>query len=219
MVRIAAPISRFAGRDLGRACAAAAVLAVVAGCGASSNGHAADPTTTLNAGLKLQQQGHLSEAAQLYQQVIKAQPTDIYAQYDLGVVQQAMANQVGALAAYGAALTINPKYVPALYNEATIYAVSDPASAISLYRQIIVLQPVAPTAYLNLGFLEIKHNAPKAGVRDLATAVKQDSTLLSRVPKHLRAGVSALAKGTKPPPKPHHTPSTPASTPASTPPS
>jgi tetratricopeptide (TPR) repeat protein len=156
---------------------------------------------TLAAALKLQQQGNFGQAAQLYQQVIAAQPNNAFAHYDLGVVDQAVSNPLGALAAYGAALTINPKYVPALYNEATIYTTSDPPLAISTYRQIIVLQPIASTAYLNLGFLEIKNGEPKRGVADLATAIKQDPSLISRVPKNLQRVVLALASpSTSPPP-------------------
>jgi tetratricopeptide (TPR) repeat protein len=168
------------------------MVTFAAGCGGGSSGQSPNAATTLSAALKLQQQGKYDDAAQLYQQVIATQPNNLFAQYDLGVVRQATNNPVGALSAYGAALTINPKYVPALYNEATIYAVTDPVLAISLYREIVRLQPTAPTAYLNLGFLEIKHGAPKQGVSDLATAVKQDSSLLSRVPKNLQGVVAAL---------------------------
>jgi tetratricopeptide (TPR) repeat protein len=180
-------------RKVGGMLAVVVVLAVATACGGSSSGgKTANAATTLTAALKLQQQGKYSDAAQLYQQVIATQPDNLYAQYDLGVVRQATRDSVGALSAYGAALTINPKYVPALYNEATIYATTDPVLAISLYRQIVALQPNAPTAYLNLGFLEIKHGAPKRGARDLATAVTQDSSLLARVPKSLQPLVTAL---------------------------
>jgi tetratricopeptide (TPR) repeat protein len=175
-------------------CSVIALVAVATAATACGGGkHAASPAITLTAGLKLQQQGHLNEAAQLYQQVIAAQPSNLYAHYDLGVVDQDSGNLVGALAAYGAALTINPKYVPALYNDATIYTTTDPISAISLYRQITTLQPSAPTSYLNLGFLEIKNGAPKQGVRDLATAINQDSALFSRIPKNLQRLVDDVA--------------------------
>jgi tetratricopeptide (TPR) repeat protein len=188
-------------RAAGTMLATVAVVTVVSGCSGSSGGHTASPAVTLAAGLKLQQQGKLSEAAQLYQQVIAAQPNNLYAHYDLGVVEQDSADPVAALAAYGSALTINPKYVPALYNQATIYATTDAVLAISLYRQIVVLQPTAPTAYLNLGLLEVKHDAPRRGVADLAKAITQDPTLLSRVPKHLQTlvqGVAGPASSTSP---------------------
>jgi tetratricopeptide (TPR) repeat protein len=202
MIRI--PIARLSTtRNVGGMLAIVVLLALATACGGGSSGKSANAATTLTAALKLQQQGKYSDAAQLYQQVIATQPDNLYAQYDLGVVRQATSDSVGALSAYGAALTINPKYVPALYNEATIYATTDPVLAISLYRQIVALQPTAPTAYLNLGFLEIKHGAPKQGARDLATAVTQDSALLARVPKSLQSLVIALTS-----PKPTTTPST-----------
>jgi tetratricopeptide (TPR) repeat protein len=209
MVRSMCSIPRIRIRIAGSTLAVIALLAVATACGGSSSGAGANPALTLSAGLKLQAAGNFGQAAQLYQQVIAAQPKNAYAQYDLGVVDQATSNPVGALAAYGAALTINPKYVPALYNEATIYTVTDPVLAISLYRQIVVLQPIASTAYLNLGFLEIKNGEAKQGVHDLAVAIQQDSTLLARVPKHLQRLVSALAAPpASPSPTPTHTPST-----------
>jgi tetratricopeptide (TPR) repeat protein len=186
-------------RAMCRALIVLALVAVASACGggSSSNG-VKNPDATFKAALQLQKQGKLSAAAQLYQQVITAEPNNVFARYDLGVVDQASNDPVGALQAYGEALTINPKYVPALYNEATIYATTDPISAISLYRQIVALQPTAPTAYLNLGLLEIKHGAPKQGVSDLTTAVKQDGTLLATLPKHLQGLVSALASPAPP---------------------
>jgi tetratricopeptide (TPR) repeat protein len=211
MVRSICPARGLRLRVVGSGLAVIAVLAVASACGGSSGGSSATtPAMTLTAALKLQAAGNLGQAAQLYQQVITAQPNNAYAHYDLGVVDQATSNPVGALAAYGAALTINPKYVPALYNEATIYTTTDPVLAISLYRQIIVIQPIASTAYLNLGFLEIKHGEAKQGVHDLAVAVQQDSALLARIPKHLQQLVSALAA---PPASPSQTP-TPTNTPS-----
>lgn len=207
MSRTPTPSSTHRVLDVCRALTVIALVAVASACGGSSGGNTQNPAATLGAALKLQQQGNYGQAAQLYQQVIAAQPNNAYAHYDLGVVDQATSNPVAALAAYGAALTINPKYVPALFNEATIYTTTDPASAISLYRQIVVLQPIASTAYLNLGFLEIKHGAPKQGVSDLAKAIGQDSSLLSRVPKSMQAAVTALASGVKTTPPPTTKPS------------
>jgi tetratricopeptide (TPR) repeat protein len=153
------------------------LVMVASACGGGSSASGAkNPDATFKAALQLQKQGKLSAAAQLYQQVITAEPNNVFARYDLGVVDQASNDPVGALQAYGEALTINPKYVPALYNEATIYATTDPISAISLYRQIVALQPTAPTAYLNLGLLEIKHGAPKQGVSDLTSSPRCPST-------------------------------------------
>lgn len=181
------------------------VAAVVLGAGlsacggGSSGGKNVSPANTLAAAIQLQQQGKLDQAKQLYEQVVKAEPKNYYAQYDLGVIAQNSGDNQGALADYGAALTANPKYVPALYNEATIYAASDPTLAISTYRQVIALQPVAPTAELNLGLLEVKNGEPKKGVKDLSIAITQDASLVAKVPKHLRTLVQAVASSASSP--------------------
>jgi tetratricopeptide (TPR) repeat protein len=180
-------------RHAGLAAVIVTLLIGASACGGSSSGgSSADPGVTLKAAVKLQDVGNVTAAKQLYLQVIKTQPSNYFAQYDLGVIAQNTGDSPGALSYYGAALTANPKYVPALYNEATIYAITDPVLAISIYRQVISLQPNAPTASLNLGLLEIKHNAPKRGVKDLAQAVADDSALLAQVPKHLRQLVQAV---------------------------
>lgn len=177
-----------------------AALAVMSACGGSSSGGKASAGATFATALKLQQAGHLADAKQLYQQLIQTNPKNYLAQYNIGVIDQSSGDVNGALAAYGAALTAKPTYVPALYNEATIYGVTDPALAITTYRDVIKRQPIAATAYLNLGLLEVKHGSPKTGIHDLATAVEQDSSLLAQIPKHLRTLVeSQLASSTTSP--------------------
>ncbi len=214
------PTRRSALRSAGWSLAVVAILAVATACGSgSSGGHKASPGTTLNAAIALEKKGDTSQAKQLFLQVIKAQPNNFYAQYDLGVIAQNAGDNPGALAYYGAALTANPKYVPALYNEATIYATSDPTLAISTYRQVIVLQPNAPTASLNLGLLEVKHGAPKRGVKDMALAVREDPTLLTQIPKHLRTLVKAVENPASTPtksstPNPGGTTTTPSDSPS-----
>jgi Tfp pilus assembly protein PilF len=183
------------------AVAVLALVTVLGGCGGSSSGgdaKTATPAANLAAAIQLQQQGKLGEAKDLYEKVVQAQPGNYYAQYDLGVIAQHDGDTSEALSDYGAALTANPKYVPALYNEATIYGVTDPALAISIYRHVIALQPVAATAELNLGLLEVKNGQPKQGVRDLALAVSEDGSLVSLIPANLRALVRAVRPASTP---------------------
>ncbi len=187
MLRHPGPATAPRRRTAAYAVVAAALFALASGCGGnSSGGQKASPGNLLAAAIQLQQQGKLNAAKQLYEQVVQAQPDNYYAHYDLGVIAQQAGDDTGALADYGAALTANPKYVPALYNEATIYAKSDPALAISTYRQVLALQPVAPTAALNLGLLEFAHGQRQQGLHDLGIAVSQDSSLLAQIPKHLQ---------------------------------
>ncbi len=207
-----APRSRIA------ACAvvAATLVAVASGCGSSSSGgQKASPGNLLAAALQLQQQGKLNAAKQLYEQVVQAQPDNYYAHYDLGVIAQQAGDDTGALADYGAALTANPKYVPALYNEATIYAKTDPALAITTYRQVLAIQPVAPTAALNLGLLEFAHGQRQQGLHDLGIAITQDSSLLAQIPKHLQHLVqAATSSSTSSPSSGATTSSTPTTSPS-----
>lgn len=176
------------------ALAAAAALALT-GCSAnSSGGKAATPDSLLAAGLAAQQQGNLGAAKQLFQQVVDKDPRNYYAHYDLGVIAQKQNDNTTALREYGLALTANPHYVPAMFNEATIYGVTDPPLAITTYRMVISLQAHAPTAYLNLGLLEAKTGQLKAAVRDLRTALQQDPTLAGNVPKSLQKKLAGAPK-------------------------
>jgi len=195
---------------------AATLVAVASGCGSSSSGgQKASPGNLLAAALQLQQQGKLNAAKQLYEQVVQAQPDNYYAHYDLGVIAQQAGDDTGALADYGAALTANPKYVPALYNEATIYAKTDPALAITTYRQVLAIQPVAPTAALNLGLLEFAHGQRQQGLHDLGIAITQDSSLLAQIPKHLQHLVqAATSSSTSSPSSGATTSSTPTTSPS-----
>jgi len=172
-----------------------ALIAATAACnGASSGGKPATVDSLLGAGIAAQKDGRLDAAKQLFQQVLAKDPGNVYAHYDLGVIAQTQNDPQTALHEYGAALVANPKYVPALFNEATIWTTSDVPLAITTYRQIVQIQPQAPTAYLNLGLLEAKTGQRAAAVRDLNTALHQDPTLASGVPKSLLKDVGRFSK-------------------------
>lgn len=180
-----------------------ALLGGLTACGGGSGGKSADPNTLLAAGIKAQQQGDANGARQLFNQVLAKQPGNYYAHYNLGVLDQQAKDDAGALREYGAALTINPNYVPAMFNEATIFALTDPTLAIATYRRVVALQPKAPTAYLNLGLLEAAHGELAQGVKDLNTALHQDPSLGGQVPPALLKKVGAAANS--PTPTPTHT--------------
>lgn len=175
-------------------CAILATLTVT-GCGSgSSGGKAADPGTTFSAALKEQQAGDLDAAKRLYEQVVAKQPNNFLAYYDLGVIAQTQHDNQTALTDYGKALAANPHYVPALFNEATIFGTTNKPLAIATYRQIVKLQPVASTAYLNLGLLEATVGQTKAANRDLTIALHQDPKLAGQLPKKVLKSVGKYAK-------------------------
>lgn len=179
-----------------------ALGALAAGLGAcSSSGNAAPTTTTtsqpasfaslVGAGNVLLRSGNLNAAQQLFEQAIKANPANAIGYYDLGVVYQQEGQRPDALREYRLALAEDPKYVPAIYNRAVLYEVTNPPLAIFYFRTIISLQPDSPTAYLNLGLLEAQTKAtlPQALVA-LNKAVKLDPSLLANVPLSLRSRLS-----------------------------
>ena len=185
-----------------------AFLGAITACGGSSGGKAADANTLLQAGIKEQQKGDSNAARQLFEQVLAKQPNNFYAHYNLGVLDQQAKDNASALREYGAALTINPDYVPALFNEATIFATTDAELAITTYRKVILLQPKSPTAYLNLGLLEAAHGEMAQGIKDLNTALHQDPSLGTQVPPALLKKVGAYANSganSSPAPTPTHT--------------
>jgi tetratricopeptide (TPR) repeat protein len=142
--------------------------------------------------VKLLGLGNTHAAEQLFKQAIAKNPRDPVAHFDLGVVYQGGGDRRGAAREYKLALLDNPRYVPALYNEAVLVAARNPSLAIFYYRQVIRMQLRSPTAFLNVSILEGADKGLHAqAVRDLRQAVRLDPTLRGRVPASLRADVLA----------------------------
>lgn len=159
---------------------------LLTGCGDGSG--SAKPATAeqlVQAGLLQLNQGKNDAALTTFQQAADKQPSNVFAHYNIGVILQQQGKTAEALAAYGRALVAKPDYVPALFNSAIIYAATDAELAMSTYRRIIKLQPQAPTAYLNLGLLEAAAGQVAQAKKDLATAIKQDGSLVTAIPKDI----------------------------------
>ena len=89
---------------------------------------------------------------------------------------------------YRIALTIDPDFVPALFNLAILRTSSGgDREAIDLYRQVIQIDEGYAAAHLNLGFLLIDNGQEKEGKAELAIAVGLDATLADRIPEDLQA--------------------------------
>lgn len=171
----------------------AGVAALTAGCGGGSSSaskpHLTNAAKSLNAGITAAKAGNAKAAKADFDAVLKVQPHNVQAHYNLGVLAQQSNDTATALTEYGDALATNQTYVPALYNEAVIEQGSHPSVAMVTYRKIVSLQHNSPTAYLNLGLLEVKAHNRKQGLPDLLQALKEDPSLASGLPPKLKAAV------------------------------
>jgi len=178
----------------------AGIACAITACGSGSSSlPQASIATTLAAGEAALRQHDYYAAEQLFLQVIKRQPTQVAAYYDLGIAYQDQHDYRDALRAYNRAQALDENFVPAIYNRAVLISRTDPQLAIFLYRRVIALQPDSPTAYLNLGLLEatLPPSAHAEAERDLAKAVKLEPSLEARIPRSLRAGLSTAGRSKK----------------------
>ena len=166
----------------GLALTVVAVALLASGCN-KQEPKEATPAQLVQAGLAAASQGNDQAALSAFQEAAQKDPKNYYAHYNLGTIYQKQNNTVLALQEYGLALQINANYVPALYNSAIIYGATNPQLAITTYRRIVVLQPKAPTAYLNLGLLEAKLGLFAQAGKDLQKALDQDPSLTTSIPK------------------------------------
>lgn len=153
--------------------------------GSLGNGRVTGSTSgdqLLHAGLSAQLAGRDAEASADYEKLLDLQPSNVYAYYNLGLIDQRAGHPDLAEGFYRRALSINADFVPALYNLAIIRTGPAPKEAEALYRHVISVQPNNAQARLNLGFLLIQEGKPVQGRAELDQAVKLDPSLKSRLP-------------------------------------
>jgi tetratricopeptide (TPR) repeat protein len=107
----------------------------------------------LSRGLQAHGQGRVEEAAGAYREVLRYDPANKYAFYNLGVLDQSAGRNVAAENNFRLSISSDPNYVPALYNLAILRTAAGAVpEAIDLYRQAISIEPNNPALHLNLGF-------------------------------------------------------------------
>lgn len=132
----------------------------------------------------LQEQTHqqYAQAVGDFLAVVKADPGNHIAWYDLGVIAHLHAEDSMAISDYQSALVGDPNYIPALYNLAVLQTAGQPKVAASLYEQVIRLQAGNADARLNLGFVLQSLGQAAAAKAQFAAAIRLDAQLASRVP-------------------------------------
>jgi tetratricopeptide (TPR) repeat protein len=180
--------------------AALGALTVVAaaGCGASNHHSASPPSTSttvdatsqanqanssaavstlLKQGLSQAQAKQLGQAETTFKNVLLLDPENVYALYNLGVIDQTQNNTAGAIAYYNKALNSNNTYTPAMYNKAIILEATDLEAALALYKQIVAINPKASTAYLRMAFVYAKQGQDAKADQARAKAIALDASL------------------------------------------
>jgi Tfp pilus assembly protein PilF len=178
----------------------ASMLVGLAACGGGSGAHStASAPQLVSAAVALEKQGNTNGAGQLLAQAIRKDPRYALAHYNLGYLDQVSGRAAAAVSQYQTAFADDPHLVSALFNEATLFNKSQPGRAMTLYRKVIKLQPEAPTAYLNLGFLELAAHQQAAGVHDLLRALEQQPALAKRLTKAQLAAVGRALHASRTP--------------------
>lgn len=107
----------------------------------------------LEAGLAAHAAGDLTEAAEHYDEVLKYDPPNKYAFYNLALIDEASGNYGLAEEKYRTALETDPAYGPALFNLAILRTSRAPEEAIELYQRAVAADRKDAAAWLNLGLL------------------------------------------------------------------
>jgi tetratricopeptide (TPR) repeat protein len=184
----------------------AVVLGLLASSLSGACSKAVDPDRALAEGLAQQQAGNLDAAAAQYQLVLDARPTDKYANYDLGVLEQTQRPGL-AEGYYRAALDTDPTFVPALFNLAILRTRAGATQeAIDLYRRVIAAQSDYAAAYLNVGLLYRDSGRASQADRYINEALALDPTLASRLSTTPVSPVPATASDGSQAPAPSSSP-------------
>lgn len=151
-----------------------------AGASASVNAGHSDVTRVaalLQVGIQRANQKDWTGATTTFQDVLAINPGNVYALYNLGVIDQAKGRSAAAIGYYKQALTVSKNYTPAMYNMAILVEKPDPHQALSLYQRIVAINPQASTAYLRMAFVQSELGESSAAQASYAKAIAIDPSL------------------------------------------
>jgi tetratricopeptide (TPR) repeat protein len=148
-----------------------------ANAGGSTTSDAAAVQTLLKAGISEAAAKMLDEATTTFKDVLLISPKNVYALYNLGVIDQTENKTAGALSYYDEAIGADNTYTPAMYNKAIILEATNLNAALALYKQIVALDPNASTAYLHIAFVYAKQGQEADANEARAKAVALDASL------------------------------------------
>ncbi|MEU2432570.1 tetratricopeptide repeat protein [Streptomyces sp. NPDC007861] len=144
----------------------------------------------LHAGLLQAKYQDYTGAAGTFRDVVELDPGNKLAWYNLGVIAQRDGRKTEARAAYEKALKTDPKFTPALFNEAVLVESSEPDRAITLLKRAVAADPKASTAYLHLGQVLAKEDRDDEAGDAFRRAVAADPALHPFVPEPFKDSAS-----------------------------
>jgi len=156
-----------------------AVGMLLAGCSSDSPSSSSALTTDaainrlVAAGISQAQAKQFAQAQTTFHDVLSLDPGNQYAWYNLGVIAQAQNHAKTAVSDYQQAIMSNPRDTSAMYNEAIALEPTNKQQSLSLYKQIVAINPKAATAYLRMSFLydEMGDNTDAVAARNKATTL------------------------------------------------
>jgi tetratricopeptide (TPR) repeat protein len=147
------------------------------GAPASLTNGSGQVTSLLQTGLAQANKKNWSAATTTFLKVLAINPTNVYADYDLGWIAQSRGNSNEAISYYTKCLAANAAYTPAMYNEAILLESSHPQQAIAMYQKIVSVDPKASSAYLRLALVQAEQGDTAAAKANDAKAVSIDPAL------------------------------------------
>lgn len=147
----------------------------------------------IDQGVAAQKAGRTEEAERLYQEVLKSDPDNKLANFNLGVSAHIAGRMEEAEILYNNSLEADPDFLPALFNLAILQeGTGRNEEAEATYRRILEDYPDNGPVHLNLGFLLTqKLNRPEDGRAEFARAVELDESLAARIPAEMRPAAPA----------------------------
>jgi tetratricopeptide (TPR) repeat protein len=166
--------------------ALACVATVATACGGgtgNSNSASGSANALISQGLRAESSGKTHQAISDFKAAAARNPVSPVAYYDLGVIyQQYLKESSQAASYYNKAILADSSYKPALYNLAILNTASNPLEAVSLYDQLLKMNPNDSNVLFNLGLLLINLGQNAQGEADVQKAVLINPALKSRVP-------------------------------------
>lgn len=151
---------------------------------ATSATSAANPqvVTLLKQGITQAQNRQFDAAKTTFTNVLAIDPTNKYANYNLGLIAQTANDTKGAIAYYDKAIGADANFTPALYNKAIAVEATKPDEAISMYENIVKINPKASTAFYRLSMAYARKGESQKASDARAKALALDPSLAKQSP-------------------------------------